>query len=53
MFYGHFCAYGRLNGPSDLQKYMNLSAYLFFGHNIFYIGLIRGKVINYINTPYN
>ena len=22
MFYGHFCAYGRLNGPSDLQKVM-------------------------------
>ena len=20
MFYGHFCAHGRLNGPSDLQK---------------------------------
>jgi hypothetical protein len=20
MFYGHFCAYGRLSGPSDLQS---------------------------------
>ena len=39
MFYGHFCAHGRLNGPYILLTlyiyiYIYIYIYVYFGHKI-------------------